>query len=88
MPGVSPEPGSTVSGVNPSQLQPGAAAGAERLCRGLSQHLPGYEPFNPSGLRNGNAIAECCDYVAFTPSRYMAMKMYLAGLRQAGPLRE
>lgn len=87
MPGVSPEPGSTVSRVNPSQLQPrlrralnSSAEGSPSICRGSKL-------FNPLWLKNVNGIAECCDYFALTPSRYITMKMYLAGLGKAGPLR-
>lgn len=87
MPGVSPELGSAVSGVNPSQLQPrlqralnSSGEGSRGICLGSSL-------FNPLGLRNVNGIAECCDYLAFTLSRYIATKMCLAGLKKAGPLR-
>lgn len=88
MPGVSPELSSTVSGVNPSQLQPRLQAGAELLCWGLLQHLLRVQPFNPLVLRNVNGIAECCDYFAFALSRYRAVKMHIAVLREAGPLRD
>lgn len=48
MPGVSPELGSTVSGVNPSQLQPrlrralgSSAEGSRGVCLGSSVLIPG-----------------------------------------------
>lgn len=47
MPEVSPEPGSTVSGVNPSQLQPrlrqalnSSAQGSRSICLGSSLLIP------------------------------------------------
>lgn len=85
MPGVSPEPGSTGSAVNPSQLQPGLRRALNSSAEGSPSICPGSEPFNPLGLRNVNGIAERCDYFAFALSRYIAMKMYLAGLREGTP---
>lgn len=63
-------------------------------CHGRSTPLPRGSPSIclGSGLliprdSNVNGIAEGCDYFAFVLARYIAMKVYLAGLRKAGPLR-
>lgn len=86
MPGVSPELGSTVSGVNPSQLQPrlrralgSSAEGSRGVRLGSSVSVPRDS--------NVNGVAESCDYFAFALSRCRAVKMRLAGSRGAGPLR-
>lgn len=77
MPGVSPKLGSTVSSVNPSQLN-SSAEGSRSICRGANLFIPWDSEMLMASL---SAVI----ILLSLPSRSMAMEMYVAGSRDAGP---
>lgn len=91
MPGVSPEPGSTVSGVNPSQLQPRLRRALNSSARALPASASGPSLLIPCDskmlMASLSAVIILLSQNNLAPSRYITVKMYLAGLGKARPLR-